>query len=112
LTRLDLDNNPSNPELAAAYKQGLTRQKPTRAKAAAQITLNEAKLILSAKAASAAKVACSAALRGDPWEEGRPTRTASRSQPVQVTAPDTKTEITQRLDFGGSASTPHAPVVL
>jgi hypothetical protein len=44
---LNLDKNPLNPELTEAYKQGIDGVKAyLRAKAAAQITLNEAKLIL------------------------------------------------------------------
>ena len=47
LTKLKLDGNPLNPELAAAYKEGLDAVKAyLRAKASNQITLNEAKLIL------------------------------------------------------------------
>ena len=47
LTSLYLYDNPLNPELNAAYTQGLEAVKAyLRAKAAAQITLNEAKLIL------------------------------------------------------------------
>ena len=47
MKELNLDHNPLNPELAAAYKQGLDAVKAyLRAKAAAKITLNEAKLIL------------------------------------------------------------------
>jgi hypothetical protein len=47
LQTLYLSSNPLNPELAAAYEQGLDAVKAyLRAKATAQITLNEAKLIL------------------------------------------------------------------
>ena len=44
---LNIDDNPLNPELAAAYKQGLEAVKAyLRAKATAHSSLNEAKLIL------------------------------------------------------------------
>lgn len=47
LNRLRLDNNPLNPELAEAYRQGIDGVKAyLRDKAIAQIALNEAKLIL------------------------------------------------------------------
>ena len=51
LRQLDLKNNPLNPDLAAAYEQGTQAVlQYLRAKAQAQITLNEAKLILIVKA--------------------------------------------------------------
>ncbi len=48
---LIIDNNPLNPELAEAYKQGIDAVKAyLRAKAEWQIILNEAKLSSLAKA--------------------------------------------------------------
>ena len=102
LTSLSLDNNPLNPELAAAYKQGLDAVKAyLRAKAEAQITLNEAKLILVGEG-EVGKSCLLGALRGDPWEEGRPTTHGIEIKPVKVTDPDSKKEITfNGWDFGG-----------
>jgi len=102
LKGLDLDDNPLNPELAAAYKQGLKAVKAyLRAKAAAQITLNEAKLILVGEG-EVGKSCLLGALRGDPWEEGRPTTHGIEIKPVQVTDPESKKEITLNgWDFGG-----------
>jgi GTPase SAR1 family protein len=102
LTELDLDNNPLNPELAAAYKEGLPAVMAyLRAKAAAQIILNEAKLILVGEG-EVGKSCLLGALRGDPWEEGRPTTHGIEIKPVKVIDSDTKTEITLNgWDFGG-----------
>ncbi|MBI5715702.1 MAG: leucine-rich repeat domain-containing protein [Chloroflexi bacterium] len=102
LTVLDLGNNPLNPELAEAYKQGLPAVKAyLRAKAAAQITLNEAKLILVGEG-EVGKSCLLGALRGDKWEEGRPTTHGIEIKPVKVTDLDTKKEITLNgWDFGG-----------
>ena len=94
--------NPLNPELAEAYEQGLGAIKAyLRAKAAAQITLNEAKLILVGEG-EVGKSCLLGALRGDPWEEGRPTTHGIEIKPVKVTDPDSKKEITLNgWDFGG-----------
>ncbi len=102
LKELDLHFNPLNPELAAAYKQGLYGVKTyLRAKAAAQITLNEAKLILIGEG-EVGKSCLLGALRGDPWEEGRPTTHGIEIKPVKVTDSDSKREITLNgWDFGG-----------
>jgi Leucine-rich repeat (LRR) protein len=69
LANLNLDDNPLNPELAAAYKQGLDAVKAyLHAKAAAQITLNEAKLILVGEG-EVGKSCLMDALQGAPWRE-------------------------------------------
>ncbi len=69
LEKLYLNNNPLNPELAEAYKQGLDAVKAyLRAKAEAQITLNEAKLILVGEG-EVGKTCLMDALRGDTWQE-------------------------------------------
>ena len=96
------DGNPLNPELRAAYKQGLEAVKTyLRAKAAAQITLNEAKLILVGEG-EVGKSCLLGALRNDEWEEGRPTTHGIEIKPVQVTDPNSKKEITLNgWDFGG-----------
>jgi Leucine-rich repeat (LRR) protein len=102
LERLDLKGNPLNPELAAAYKEGLDTVKSyLRANAEAKVVLNEAKLILIGEG-EVGKSCLLGALRGDPWEETRPTTHGIEIKPVKVTDPDTGTEITLNgWDFGG-----------
>ncbi len=99
---LKLTDNPLNPELAAADYQGLGAVKAyLRAKAAAQITLNEAKLILVGEG-EVGKSCLLGALRGDPWEEGRPTTHGIDIKPVKAIDSDSKKEITLNgWDFGG-----------
>ncbi|MCK6558444.1 leucine-rich repeat domain-containing protein [candidate division KSB1 bacterium] len=99
---LDLRGNPLIPELAAAYKQGLDAVKAyLRAKAAAQIILNEAKLILVGEG-EVGKSCLLGALRGDPWEEDRPTTHGIEIKPVKVTDSNNREEITLNgWDFGG-----------
>lgn len=101
LKDLDLDNNPLNPELAAAYDQGLDAVKSyLRAKSQAQITLNEAKLILVGEG-EVGKSCLMDALRGQPWCEHESTH-GIEINPVKITNPDTSTEITLNgWDFGG-----------
>jgi hypothetical protein len=102
LREINLDNNPLSPELAAAYKEGIDAVKRyLRAKAEAQIVLNEAKLILVGEG-EVGKSCLLGALRGDEWEEGRPTTHGIEIKPVEVTDPDSGTEITLNgWDFGG-----------
>ncbi len=102
LGELRLLNNPLNPELAGAYKEGLDAVKRyLRAKAEAQVVLNEAKLILIGEG-EVGKSCLLGALRGDSWEEGRPTTHGIEIKPVKVTDPATGTEITLNgWDFGG-----------
>ncbi|MFZ5820007.1 MAG: COR domain-containing protein [Chloroflexota bacterium] len=102
LVHLDLGGNPLNPELDAAYKQGLEAVKAyLRAKAAAQITLNEAKLILVGEG-EVGKTCLLAALRGVPFVEGLPTTHGIEIQSFKLTDPDSQTEITLNgWDFGG-----------
>ena len=101
LETLDLDNNPLNPELAAAYEQGLDAVKAyLRAKAAAQIVLNEAKLILVGEG-EVGKTCLMDALLGNPWQE-HPSTHGIAIQQVKVTDPDSGKEITLNgWDFGG-----------
>ena len=88
LDRLVLDDNPLNPELAAAYKEGLDAVKRyLRAKAGAQVVLNEAKLILIGEG-EVGKSCLLGALRGDEWVEGRPTTHGIEIKPVVITDPD------------------------
>jgi GTPase SAR1 family protein len=101
LRYLKLDNNPLNPELAAAYAQGLGGVKAyLRAKAAAHITLNEAKLILVGEG-EVGKTCLMDALLGNPWREHDTTH-GIEIKPVKVTDTDSNTEIVLNgWDFGG-----------
>ena len=101
LTKLDLDYNPLNPELAEAYKQGLDAVKVyLRAKAEAQIILNEAKLILVGEG-EVGKTCLMDALLGNEWQE-HPSTHGIEIKPIKVTNPDAKTEIILNgWDFGG-----------
>ncbi|MEH2337510.1 leucine-rich repeat domain-containing protein [Nostoc sp.] len=102
LVELNLDENPLNPELAAAYEQGLDAVMAyIRAKVEAQIVLNEAKLILIGEG-EVGKSCLLGALRGDEWEDDRLTTHGIEIKPVIVTDPDSGTEITLNgWDFGG-----------
>jgi len=97
-----LDNNPLNPDLAVAYREGLNAIKGyLRAKAEAQVVLNEAKLILIGEG-EVGKTCLLSALRGDEWVEGSLSTHGIEIKPVKVTDPDTGTEITLNgWDFGG-----------
>jgi hypothetical protein len=102
LTTLDLDDNPLNLELAAAYDEGLASVKRyLRAKAGAQVLLNEAKLILIGEG-EVGKSCLLAALRGDEWVENRDTTHGIEIKSVELTDPITKKRITMNgWDFGG-----------
>ncbi|MFN6499846.1 MAG: COR domain-containing protein [Nostoc sp. DedQUE01] len=102
LQELNLWGNPLNPDLAAAYKQGTGAVlEYLRAKAEAQVTLNEAKLILIGEG-EVGKTCLLGALRGDEWVDGRPTTHGIEIKPVIITDIDTGTEITLNgWDFGG-----------
>ncbi|MEG3991657.1 COR domain-containing protein [Microcoleus sp. S28C3] len=67
----------------------------------AQVTLNEAKLILIGEG-EVGKSCLLGALRGDEWIEGRPTTHGIEIKPVIITDPDSGTEISLNgWDFGG-----------
>ncbi|RJO63533.1 MAG: hypothetical protein C4523_20060 [Myxococcales bacterium] len=102
LWELNLNDNPLDPELAAAYKEGLDAVKRyLRTKAEAQVVLNEAKLILIGEG-EVGKSCLLAALRGDPWEEGRPKTHGIEIKPVKVIDPASGKEIMLNgWDFGG-----------
>jgi Leucine-rich repeat (LRR) protein len=102
LEALDLRNNPLNPELAAAYTEGLVAVKRyLSAKATAQAVLNEAKLIFVGEG-EVGKSCLLGALRGDEWEEGRPTTHGIEIKPIKLIDPDSGREITLNgWDFGG-----------
>jgi hypothetical protein len=91
-----------NPEMAAAFKEGLEAVKRyLRAKAEAQAVLNEAKLILIGEG-EVGKSCLLGALRGDEWVENRDTTHGIEIKPVKVTDPGSGTEITLNgWDFGG-----------
>jgi GTPase SAR1 family protein len=99
---LAIDDNPLNPELAAADKEGLNAVKSyLRAKAEAQVVLNEAKLILVGEG-EVGKSCLLSALRDEAWEESRPTTHGIEIKSVKVTNPASGTEITLNgWDFGG-----------
>ena len=99
---LCINDNPLNPELAEAYKQGTKGVIAyLRAKAEGQIVLNEAKLILVGEG-EVGKTCLLGALRGDPFVEGLPTTHGIEIKPVNVKVPKSKTEITLNgWDFGG-----------
>jgi hypothetical protein len=101
LESLNLDENPLNPELAAAYKEGLGAVKAyLRAKAEAQVVLNQAKLILVGEG-EVGKSCLMDALQGVPWQTHDTTH-GIEIRPVQVTDPDSGREITLNgWDFGG-----------
>ncbi|MGD1930099.1 MAG: COR domain-containing protein [Leptolyngbyaceae cyanobacterium] len=104
LNGLRLDENPLNPELAAAYEQGLDAVKTyLRSKAKDQITLNEAKLILIGEG-EVGKSCLLDALRDEPWQSHESTH-GIEIKPIQVTHrddDDSATEITLNTwDFGG-----------
>ena len=102
LGHLDLGQNPLNPDLAAAYKEGFEAvRRYLRAKAEAQVVLNEAKLILVGEG-EVGKSCLLAALRDDAWDPDRPTTHGVEIKPVHVTNPETHTQITLNgWDFGG-----------
>jgi hypothetical protein len=102
LSEVDFHGNSLNAEAKAAYYEGFDAvMRYLRAKAEAQVVLNEAKLILIGEG-EVGKSCLLGALRGDQWEEGRPTTHGIEIKPVKLTDPATGTEITLNgLDFGG-----------
>ncbi len=101
LKEISLRGNPLNLELAAAYNDGSESIKHyLRAKAAAQIKLNEAKLILVGEG-EVGKTCLTDALLGNPWLEHDTTH-GIQIKPIKLTDPDSQTEITLNgWDFGG-----------
>ena len=83
LIGLDLDDNPLNPDLAAAYAEGLDAVKRYLGeRAQGEVQLNEAKLILIGEG-EVGKSCLLGALRGDPWQEDRPTTHGIEIKPVE-----------------------------
>jgi Leucine-rich repeat (LRR) protein/GTPase SAR1 family protein len=101
LEELNLDDNPLNPELAEAYKQGLDTVKAyLRAKSKGEIILDEAKLILVGEG-EVGKTCLMDALVNKKWQE-HPSTHGIEIQQIKVTDPKTKKEITLNgWDFGG-----------
>ena len=102
LEELALDNNPLNPELAEAYKQGIVGVKAyLRAKAqAGQIILNEAKLILVGEG-EVGKSCLLDALLDKPFQPHDSTH-GIEIQSFKTITPSTQTSITLNAwDFGG-----------
>jgi GTPase SAR1 family protein len=100
--QISFGRNRFNPELSEAIKEGHQSVKGyLHAKAKAQVKLNEAKLILIGEG-EVGKSCLLGALRGDEWEECRPTTHGIEIKPFLVTNPDSHTEITLNgWDFGG-----------
>jgi hypothetical protein len=104
LSTLQLKDNPLNPELTEAYNQGIDAVKAyLRAKAVAQITLNEAKLILVGEG-EVGKTCLMDALLDNPWQE-HPSTHGIEIRSIKLTDPtDPNTNATLTLngwDFGG-----------
>ena len=99
---LKLEGNPLNPELAAAYHDGLNAvRRYLRSRSEAQVILNEAKLILVGEG-EVGKSSLVAALRGERWDEGRHTTQGIEIKPLRLTDSKTGMEITLNAwDFGG-----------
>jgi hypothetical protein len=100
--QIHYSNNPFNLELDAAHKEGRDAvRRYLRSKAGEQIILNEAKLIIIGEG-EVGKSCLLDALRGDPWEEGRPTTHGIEIKTVKVTDSKSRKEITLNgWDFGG-----------
>jgi len=97
-----LEGNPLNPQFAAAYSQGTeVLLGYLRSIAQDPVRSNEAKLILVGEG-EVGKTSLLGALRGDPWEENRPTTHGIEIKPVTVKDPHRDTEIKLNgWDFGG-----------
>ncbi|MCL4272355.1 MAG: leucine-rich repeat domain-containing protein [Anaerolineales bacterium] len=101
LEKLDLDKNPLNPALQSAYDQGLDAVKAyLRAKAAGEIVLTEAKLILVGEG-EVGKTCLMDALLDKEWQE-HPSTHGIEIQSFNANDPKTGKEITLNAwDFGG-----------
>jgi len=101
LKEISLGSTTLNPELFEANKQGIEAIKAyLRAKAEAQITLDEAKLILVGEG-EVGKTCLMDALLDKPWQD-HPSTHGIEIQSFKVTDPETQKEITLNgWDFGG-----------
>jgi Leucine-rich repeat (LRR) protein/GTPase SAR1 family protein len=102
LTNLRLDGNFLNSELMTVYRDGdAAFKRYLYSKAKDQVKLYEAKLILIGEG-EVGKSCLLGALRGEGWEENRPTTHGIEIKPVKVVNPDSGTEIMLNgWDFGG-----------
>lgn len=102
LQTLHLEDNPLNPDLAAAYEQGTeTLLQFLRERAVDETVLNEAKLILVGEG-GVGKSSLLGALRAEAWIEDRSTTHGVEIKTVSLTAPETGVELTLNgWDFGG-----------
>ncbi len=106
LQQITLFANPLNPELAAAYANGLEsirtylRAKTVVPNIINEVKINEAKLILVGEG-EVGKTSLMDALLDRPWQEHDTTH-GIEIQQIKVTDPETQTEITLNgWDFGG-----------
>ncbi len=99
---INLKGNPMVSELAAAHKEGSEAIiLYLRSKAKAQVVLNEAKLMLIGEG-EVGKSCLLAALRGDAWQEQRPTTHGIEIKPIEVRDPGSDVTMTLNgWDFGG-----------
>ncbi len=104
LTDLSMEGNPLDPELAAAYEDGLGAiREYLKAKEEESVVLNEAKLIMVGEG-GVGKTSLLSALRGDPWVEDRETTHGVEIdiQTLELADESSGTEITfNAWDFGG-----------
>jgi Leucine-rich repeat (LRR) protein len=102
LRTFDLDCNPLNPELNAAYEQGLDAIKSfLSARADGQVVVDEAKLILVGEG-EVGKSCLLGALRGDSWVEDRPTTHGIEIKSLNIANHSNEILITLNgWDFGG-----------
>jgi Leucine-rich repeat (LRR) protein len=97
---LTLKNNPLNPELAEAYKQGIEAVKAYLRAKTDSIILNEAKLILVGEG-EVGKTCLIDALLNNKWQE-HPSTHGIEIKSIKLTHPDSKKELALNgWDFGG-----------
>ncbi len=100
LSYVNLDDNPLNPELAAAYKEGFEAVKAYLDAKSNAVILNEAKLILIGEG-EVGKTCLMDALEGKGWQEHDTTHGIDIRE-IQASDPASGTELTlNSWDFGG-----------
>lgn len=102
IRKLELQGNPLNPELSAAYKADtFSVVRYLRAKADKSVVLNEAKLIFVGEG-GVGKSSLLAALRNEPWVEKRNTTHGVETKTLLLSDDDINGKITfNSWDFGG-----------
>ncbi len=101
LREVDVRGNPLALEISEARGQGLDALKRyLRAKNAARVVLNEAKLILVGEG-EVGKTSLLAALRDEGWQEGRPTTHGIEIKRIELHRPGLGTILLNAWDFGG-----------